>query len=1184
MRFKVLGPLELEADGASLALGGLRQRAVLASLLAERNHVLSADRLIDMVWEGDPPASASATLQTYVSHLRRVLSAAGRDGAAVIETRPPGYVLHTAPNEVDADVAERTVDEASAALDRGDPARARELVAAADALWRGEPYADLADAESLRHEITRLAALRDRAALVRLEAGLALGLHAELVPELERMVAVDPLHEGLRAHLMLALYRCGRQADALRVYADTRERLAEELGLDPGPELRRLELRILEHDPSLGGPATPAVAPAVPVAPAAPTAPPAARSARPGELPFVGRDAAIAAGQAALHRATSGHGTLLFITGEAGIGKTRLAAEIAADAAAMGLPVHWGRCLAMDGAPPMWAWVDIARSAGADRSLAWARALTDGDDPESGGGEPRAAQFRLADTLARFVLRADTVEVSNDAAAAPWMIVLEDVQWADAGSLAVLQLVAERLADAPVVVVATARTDHTGAVRSVGGDLDRLAGSLQRAAATVRVALEPLGVEDVRTLVAASGLQLPEGAAALVHHRAAGNAFFVAELLAHLAAAGDGAALDALPATIRDVVRERIAALPDGARAWVRLAAYAFDDFGVTVVPQRILGMDDDDQLAAAEAALAAGVIVEAPDLPGRFRFAHGLIRDAIMADESSARRAHTHLKLGELLLDANQYGTRSQRELWLMHHWCEAAGMGRAKDGASMALSVARRSLASYAADAAVAQARRGLVTLTAHDVDDPALETDLRIVLVTALRRLDLLDEVHREVTDLMDAARRTGDADRLAQAALARYSGALGRFTIYGGVLEDGVAALEEALAALPITDTAVRVQVMARLARELLFQPGARDRADHLSAGAVTSARRLGEPRTLCHALAARHLVAWSLHSHGERAALSAEMLAVATAAGLEDEGAAAWLIGFADRMEAGAGLELLDELERTQAAARRDGRVAVLAPLGWMRAHLAQLAGRFDEAERLATEAHDEMARLDPDEAFGAFAGFLAALRWDQGRLAELESGLRDMIALQPHLATSWHIALAWFLASEGRTDEATAELHVLAPTLAGGLPEPALRSGLAAAFAEAAYLTGHREAVEAAAAILEGADVAVLLADSGTYWFGATDHFRGSLRSRVGRHDEAIALLTAAAELHQRLGSPVWEGRSRLRLAHVLADAGRADEAAAMFARAAALAAEVGHRGLDRELAVVAALVGPAAG
>ena len=252
----MLGPLELEADGASLALGGLRQRAVLASLLAERNHVLSADRLIDMVWEGDPPASAAATLQTYVSHLRRVLSAAGRDGAAVIETRPPGYVLHTAPDEVDADVAERTVDEASAALDRGDPRSAADLV---DRVLRRVPadvplarlpalevltgtalaLGDVDRAGGASAELTAIAELVGtpsiQAAVDHSAAQVAAATGEHDVARVRFEDAVDAYHrsgcrfEAERSRLALAetLAALGRDADAAREADLARARLAE---------------------------------------------------------------------------------------------------------------------------------------------------------------------------------------------------------------------------------------------------------------------------------------------------------------------------------------------------------------------------------------------------------------------------------------------------------------------------------------------------------------------------------------------------------------------------------------------------------------------------------------------------------------------------------------------------------------------------------------------------------------------------------------------------------------------------------------------------------------------------------------------------------------------------------------------------------------------------------------------
>ena len=243
MEFRILGPLQVLDEGRELPLGGAKQRAVLALLLLDPNRVVSRDRLIDELWHTDPPATAPTALQVYVSQLRKAL---GRD---LILTQPPGYLIRVSDGELDLHRFERLVATARAE----EPAEAARLLREGLALWRGAPLAELGDSfargERARLEEQRLAALEQR-----IEAELALGHHAELVPELEGLVRQQPLRERPRGQLMLALYRCGRQADALEVYRTGRRLLDEEFGLETDAELQRLEKAILNHDPSLEPP------------------------------------------------------------------------------------------------------------------------------------------------------------------------------------------------------------------------------------------------------------------------------------------------------------------------------------------------------------------------------------------------------------------------------------------------------------------------------------------------------------------------------------------------------------------------------------------------------------------------------------------------------------------------------------------------------------------------------------------------------------------------------------------------------------------------------------------------------------------------------------------------------------------------------------------------------------------
>ena len=247
--FGILGPLEVRRGGSLVPVGGPRQRALLALLLCHANRVVSRDQLVDELLGDQPAESAERMLRVQISRLRKALADGG--GAPRMLARPPGYLLRVEPGELDLDVFEQRVAAGRDALSSGDPGRAAVLLRGAESLWRGRPLADLEFEPFARFEIQRLESQRLLAAEDRIEAELALGQHSALCPELEQLVAEHPLRERLRGQLMLALYRSGRQAEALAVFHDTRRVLDAELGIEPGPALRQVHQQVLAADPLL---------------------------------------------------------------------------------------------------------------------------------------------------------------------------------------------------------------------------------------------------------------------------------------------------------------------------------------------------------------------------------------------------------------------------------------------------------------------------------------------------------------------------------------------------------------------------------------------------------------------------------------------------------------------------------------------------------------------------------------------------------------------------------------------------------------------------------------------------------------------------------------------------------------------------------------------------------------------
>jgi DNA-binding SARP family transcriptional activator len=305
--FRILGPLQVSREGRPLDLGGHRQKVLVCLLLLHANEVRSAEQIIDVLWGEAAPATARKALQVSVSRLRQIL------GAGVLETRAPGYLIRVQDGELDLHRFERLVAQGKLAL-ATDPGRAAVLLRKALTLWRGPALADVmyepfAQAEAGQLEELRLSCLEER-----IEADLALGRHADLVGELEVLTDRHPYRERMSGRLMLALYRSGRQAEALEIYRRSRDRLVEELGIEPGQELRSLASRVLNQDPSLNW-----------------TAPPASA----GEViesadTFVGRERELADLRRGLDDARRGQSTLFLISGEPGIGKTALIEQFAA--------------------------------------------------------------------------------------------------------------------------------------------------------------------------------------------------------------------------------------------------------------------------------------------------------------------------------------------------------------------------------------------------------------------------------------------------------------------------------------------------------------------------------------------------------------------------------------------------------------------------------------------------------------------------------------------------------------------------------------------------------------------------------------------------------------------------------------------------------------------------------------
>lgn len=625
----LLGPVTVCRDGDVLELGGPQPRAVVAHLALEAGRVVPVDRLIRRLWGDDPPGAPLISLQSVISRLRKLLEPDRPAGVAatVLASEPPGYVLRLPREYVDVHRFHQLVARARDAAATGSYGRALSLLDDALALWRGPALAGLVPDEEVGPIRARLDDERATAEEDRFEMMLALGRHAQVLGPLQDAVTETPLRERRWAQLATALYRDRRQADALRALAAAREVLVEQLGIDPGPELRDLESRILDQDLGL---LEPPLRQQVPAGPA-----PEERAIE--AAPVVGRRDEWERVQRALASAATGPAATVLIEGEPGIGKTTILEALAAEAEASGWRVVVARCAESGLAPSLWPWIEIVRSLSqASPQLAELAAHQ--------SALSSLLESRTADEHVRSAVEvAEGVAALVRADAGPHLIVLDDLHWADNPTLDVLPLVRERVADLPVLVAAGHRP-----VESVpGSPFARALGVLARLAGLTRVRLGGLAPDDVAELMRLVGGADPTPEVALgVQRRTGGNPLFVAEL-ARLAGSAGVSEGDVVPDAVRDVVRHRLGQLPPVTNDLLVAGAVLGQDIELRVLAEAA-GQPLDDVLDALDVAVATRVLV--PDASATLRFAHAVVRDAVLADQSPLRLARLHQRAADAI------------------------------------------------------------------------------------------------------------------------------------------------------------------------------------------------------------------------------------------------------------------------------------------------------------------------------------------------------------------------------------------------------------------------------------------------------------------------------------------------------------------------------------------------------
>jgi DNA-binding SARP family transcriptional activator len=861
----VLGPLRAEVDGALVDLGGPRQRCVLARLIAEHGQVVSADRLIEDLYADEAPPRALASVQAYVSHLRRALepTRAARSPAEVLVTSPPGYAVRLATEAVDAWSFEQAVHQAAGL---SDPAAIHARLSTALDSWRGTPFQEFGSLGWADLEAARLAELRLTAVEARADAALRLGRAAQTVPELNQLTAAEPLREEAWRLLALALYQAGRQGDALAALRRARARLAADLGVDPGPALRELEDSILTQDPRLSAPSPPAPSAPSPRAPATATTGPATTGpattgpatgpARPpaGPVPYIGRNAELTLVTDTARHAAAGGLRIVLVTGDPGAGKTALIDQVSGQLAAQGWAVAAGQCPEHEGAPAGWPWAQalrrLARTVPPDDQAALAALLADDPAPDV---DIAAGRFRLHQAVAGYL--------NAVSQATPLLVTLEDLHRADDESLAMLADVTANLTPSRVLVLASYRPGEVS---------EQLSGCLATLAARepVRLTLAGLDAEAAAELIRATcSRPVDAETAQAIAERTAGNAFFIKETARLLDSEGALAATTEVPAGVRDVLQRRIARLPATAQTILRQAAVIGTEADVDVLAD-VASTGEDILLDAIEAGLLTGLVTE--PAPGQVRFTHALVRDTLYQSLSRLRRSRLHARAAEAIERHNPTDVA-----FLAYHFTQAGtDPGKAARYCQLAASRAEQRFAYHEAARLWEQA---VTCLDRTEGADPRGRLELVLHLVRALSHVGRLNRARSYRHDAVHAALPLGDPVLLARVISSLDVPRVWLSNIYGQTDEELVEIVEQTLARLPAGDDPLRCRLLTTLAFEL--HGAESERGYEASAEALPMARRLGDTQTLVMAINGRYIQSFRHDGLAERVSLGTELLAL-----------------------------------------------------------------------------------------------------------------------------------------------------------------------------------------------------------------------------------------------------------------------------------------------------------------
>jgi DNA-binding SARP family transcriptional activator len=1075
-------------------LGGRQGRAVFASLVLSRPQGLARDQLIDVLWPAAPPKSPERGLDVIVSRLRTAL------GQDVVSGRSQLTLTLDPDAVIDVEVARRCVREAEAALAAGDAELARDAAQEGLDVLAG-PLLPGLEGPWLDHHRARLAEIVPRLLRAAARAGLALGGDAldQALADARALVADNPFSESACGLLMEVQAARGDVAEALQTYEDLRVRLLEELGNPPAKAIADLHARLLRPDAPLvraGGASPPE--PALPL--------PA------GAASFVGRALQLEG----LRRrwANVQARPLVFLAGEAGIGKTTLAARFAEEVGAE--RVLFGRCDA-DPIVPYQPFVEAFRHPDAlagtsddEEVLALAPLMPRLQSlvQDGRGASPEMQRYLMFEAVVERLCRWSRVR--------PLLFILDDVHWADKPTVKLLQHLVRDPRPLRLMIVATYRSEDAGGERPLAG----LLADLRRAHALDVVRLEGLSRGETDALVSERLEATAPDFAGELWSQTDGNPLFIEEALRSVAESGQPVSARTLarmgvPDGVKSVIVRRLETMPGDAADALRAAAAIGQEFDPRLVAG-VRGVAVEQILDTLERAPTRGLIAELERY--RYAFSHGIVRMAIYEDMSETRRAALHHRVGVLLEDGPERPGQAAEVALHLARAGELADPLRIVEHQRRAGEEAAR---SFAYEDAATHFERAAATLASLGERYEPERCTILLALARCLARAGLSQQASAKFHEAASSAAARGDAEQLASAALGlgqRYWEAS-----VDALRDSGYRArLDEALKLLPPEDGRARARLLARLAEHLAFLPREGDRDAEVSAEAVAMARRVGDGGTLVTALMARHATRLHVEHVEERLQLMNEVVQLGH--GRPELTAEARMWRIYDLCELGE-MDAARAEQQSLSRLARELRQPLLrhVALGW-ESVFTELAGDVEATERLAEEFFRQGERAQAYDARSTRAAKLFAMyRW-QGRLGELREEI-ESLASGVIAVPAWRAALALQQVVCGNAQEGLAGARALVARL------PRLRRD----FFWLSAVTVLSEAV----ALCDDAESAGPLYDAllpyaarhtthsfGACW-GSVERPLGLLAATLGRREQAEAHLRAALAANRAIDAPM---------------------------------------------------------